>query len=378
MNLELSQDQKLIKDMVKKFAAHELDPIASDVDKNQQFPLISIKKLAELGLLGMTVPEEYGGTALDTVSFAVAVEELSQACASTGLIVATHNSLGIYPIYLYSSEEQKRKYLMPLTKGEKLIAFALTEPYIGNDLENMRTKAFADNNFYVINGRKSFVISGIVADIYIIFVKIGDSVTAFVVERNSEGLKAINCESLIGMRGSGTCDLIFNNLRVPKENLLGKRGEGSTIVSEALNLACIGLGAVSVGIAQAALDAAIQYSRERQQFGRPICKFPMVQEMLTDMATKISSSRLLIYDAAFRRDSGKPFHKEAKMAKLCASDAAVFAATKAVQIYGGYGYTKDLPVERYLRDAKVAEIYGELPEVHKVQIASSLLEDERV
>ncbi|HID93503.1 MAG TPA: acyl-CoA dehydrogenase, partial [bacterium (Candidatus Stahlbacteria)] len=321
MDLELSQDQKLIKDMVRKFAAQELEPIASEIDKKQQFPLENIKKIAELGLLGMTVPEEYGGTALDTVSFAVAIEALSQVCASTGLIVAVHNSLGIYPIYLYGSEEQKRKYLIPLTKGEKLIAFGLTEPYVGNDLENMETKAFVDGNFYVVNGRKSFVTNGIVAAVYTIFAKVENSVSAFIVERNSEGLEVIKCENLIGMRGSGACNLIFENLKIPKENLLGKIGDGSTIVREALNLACIGLAAVSVGIAQAALDVAIQYSKERQQFGRPICKFPMVQEMLTDMATKILSSRLLTYDAALKRDSGKSFDKEAMMAKLCASDA---------------------------------------------------------
>jgi len=374
MDLELSQDQKLIKDMVRKFAVNELEPIASEVDKNQQFPRENIKKLAELGLLGMTVPEEYGGTVLDTVSFAVAIEELSQACASTGLIVAVHNSLGTYPIYLYGSEERKRKYLAPLTKGEKLIAFGLTEPYVGNDLKNMKTKAFVDDNSYIVNGRKSFVVNGTVAAIYIIFAKVENGVSAFIVERNSEGLEVIKCEDLIGMRASGTCELIFENLKVPKENILGKMGEGSAIVREALNLACIGLAAVSVGIAQAALNASIQYSKERQQFGRPICKFPMIQEMLTDMATKISSSRLLIYDAAFKRDSGKSFDKEARMAKLCASDAAVFATTKAVQIHGGYGYTKDFPVERYLRDAKVTEIYGEPSEAQKVQIALSLLE----
>lgn len=374
MNLELSQDQKLIKDMVRKFAVNELEPIASELDRNQQFPLENIKKLAELGLLSMTVPEEYGGAALDTVSFAVAVEELSQACASTGLIVAVHNALGIYPIYMYGSEEQKKKYLAPLTKGERLIAFGFTEPHVGNDLENMQTKAVVGDNSYVVNGRKSFVVNGAVAEIYIIFAKLETGISAFIVERNSEELKIIKYEDLIGMRASGVSDLIFKNLKVPKENLLGKMDQGSTIMRETLNLACIGLASVSVGIAKAALNASIQYSKERQQFGRPICKFPMIQEMLTDMATKISSSRLLIYDAALKRDSTKSFDKEARMAKLCASEAAVFAATKAVQIHGGYGYTKDFPVERYLRDAKVTEIYGEPSEAQKVQIALNLLE----
>jgi butyryl-CoA dehydrogenase len=374
MNLELSQDQKLIKDMVRKFAVNELEPIAPELDRNHQFPLKNIKKLAELGLLGMTVPEEYGGTALDTLSFAVAVEELSQACASTGLIVAVHNALGIYPIYLYGSEEQKKKYLAPLTKGERLIGFGFTEPHLGNDLENMQTKAFVGDNSYIVNGRKSFVINGAVTEIYIIFAKLEIGVSAFIVERDSERLEVIKCEDPIGMRASGVSDLIFENLEVPKENLLGKVDQGSTIMKEALNLACIGLASVSVGIAQAAISASIQYSKERQQFGRPICKFPMIQEMLTDMATKISSSRLLIYAAALKRDSGKSFDKEARMAKLYASEAAVSAATKAVQIHGGYGYTKDFPVERYLRDAKVTEIYGEPSEAQKVQIALNLLE----
>jgi len=374
MDLELSQDQKLIKDMVSKFAVNELEPIASELDKNQQFPRENITKLAELGLLGMTVPEEYGGTALDTVSFAIAVEELSQVCASIGLIVAVHNSLGIYPLYLYGSEEQRRKCLIPLTKGEKLVAFGLAEPYLDNDLENMQTKASCNDNFYILNGRKSFVVNSTVAELYIIFAQLEKGSSAFIVEGNSEGLEVVKCDDPMGLRASGICDLIFENLKVPKENLLGKMGQGSTILGEALNLACIGLAAVSVGIAQAALNASIQYSKERQQFGRPICKFPMIQEVLTDMATKIASSRLLIYAAALKRDSGKSFDKEARMAKFNVSEAAVFAATKAIQIHGGYGYTTDFPVERYLRDAKVIEIYGESPESQKVQIALNLLE----
>jgi len=285
-----------------------------------------------------------------------------------------HNSLGTYPLYLYGPEKQKRKYLVSLTKGEKLIAFGFAEPYVDNDLENMQTKAYSNDNFYILNGRKSFVINGAVAGIYIIFARLEKGSSAFIAERNSEGLEVVKCEDPMGMRASGVCDLMFNNLKVPRENLLGKMDQGSTILRGALNLACIGLASVSVGIAQAALNASIQYSKERQQFGRPICKFTMVQEMLTDMATKISSSRLLIYDAALKRDSAKSFDKEARMANLFASEAAVFAATKAVQIHGGYGYTKDFPVERYLRDAKVTEIYGEPSEAQKVQIALNLLE----
>ena len=378
MKLELNDQQKMIQKMVKEFAEKEIAPIAAELDKKEEYPTKILGKMAKLGLLGTIIPTEYGGAGLDTISYATVVEEISRKCASTGVITSVHNSLVAWPIMKYGTEEQKKKYLPILAKGEKIGAFAGTEPNAGSDLGAMQTSAVLKGNNYIINGDKTFITSGPEAGIIILFAVTDKSagpkgISAFIVESNMKGFKVGSIYEKLGINASKTSELIFEDMEVPKENLLGKVGEGFKIALNTLDGGRIGIAAQAVGIAQAALDESIEYSKQRQQFGRPLAKFQAIQWMIADMATRIEAARYLVYNAAYAKDKGGRFSKEAAMAKLFASETAMEAVIKAVQIHGGYGYTKEYTVERLFRDAKITEIYEGTSEVQRMVIAGSLL-----
>ena len=378
MKLELNDQQKMIQKMVQEFAEKEVGPIAAELDETGEFPTKTLEKMAKLGLLGIFIPNEYGGAGLDTISYATVIEEISRKCASTGVIASVHNSLVSYPIMKYGTEEQKKKYLPILAKGEKIGAFAGTEPNAGSDLGAMQTTAKLKGNKYIINGDKTFITSGPKAGIIIVFAVTDKSVgtkgiSTFIVENTMKGFKVGSIFDKMGINANLVSELIFEEMEVPKENLLGKEGDGFKIALSTLDGGRIGIAAQAVGIAQAALDESIEYSKQRQQFGRPIAKFQAIQWMIAEMATNIEAARYLLYNAAYTKDKGGRFSKEAAMAKLFASETAMNAAIKAVQIHGGYGYTKEYTVERLFRDAKITEIYEGTSEVQKMVIAGSLL-----
>ena len=378
MKLELNDNQKMIKNMVREFAEKEIAPVAAELDQKEEYPTKILEKMAKLGLLGIIVPSEYGGAGLDTISYTTVIEEISRKCASTGVITSVHNSLVCWPIMHYGGEEQKKKYLPILAKGEKIGAFAGTEPNAGSDLGAMQTNAVLKGNKYIINGDKTFITSGSEAGIIIVFAVTDKSagpkgISAFIVENTFKGYKVGSIYEKLGINASGTAELIFENMEVPKENLLGNEGEGFKIALSTLDGGRIGIGAQAVGIAQAALDESIEYSKQRQQFGRPIAKFQAIQWMIADMATHIEAARYLVYNAAYTKDKGERFSKEAAMAKLFASETAMDAVIKAVQIHGGYGYTKEYTVERLFRDAKITEIYEGTSEVQRLVISGALL-----
>jgi len=378
MKLELNDQQKMIQKMVREFAEKEIAPIAAELDEKGEYPTKILEKMAKLGLLGIIIPNEYGGAGLDTISYATVIEEISRKCASTGVITSVHNSLVAWPIMKYGTDEQKKKYLPILSKGEEIGAFAGTEPNAGSDLGAMTTTAELKGDKYIINGDKTFITSGPEAGIIIVFALTNKSagskgISTFIVESNMKGYKVGSIFEKLGINASKTSELIFENMEVPKNNLLGKEGEGFKIALSTLDVGRIGIASQAVGIAQAALDESIEYSKQRQQFGRPIAKFQAIQWMIADMATRIEASRYLVYSAAYKKDNGERFSKEAAMAKLFASDTAMDVAIKAVQIHGGYGYTKEYTVERLFRDAKITEIYEGTSEVQKMVIAGSLL-----
>jgi butyryl-CoA dehydrogenase len=378
MQLELNDQQKMIQKMVREFAEKEIAPIAADLDKTGEYPTKTLEKMAKLGLLGIVIPTEYGGAGLDTISYATVIEEISKKCASTGVITSVHNSLVAYPIMKYGTEAQKKKYLPILAKGEKIGAFAGTEPNAGSDLGSMQTKAVLKGNKYVINGDKCFITSGDKAGIFIVFAVTdkeagSKGISAFIVESDTPGFKVGSLFDKMGINANHVTELIFENMQVPKENLLGKEGDGFKIALSTLDGGRIGIAAQAVGIAQAALEECVSYAPQRQQFGRPIAKFQAIQWMIADMATKITAARYLVYNAAYAKDKGGRFSKEAAMAKLFASETAMDVVIKAVQIHGGYGYTKEYLVERLFRDAKITEIYEGTSEVQRMVIAGSLL-----
>jgi butyryl-CoA dehydrogenase len=378
MKLELNDQQKMIQKMVREFAEKEVGPIAAELDKKEEYPTKTLEKMAKLGLLGAIIPTEYGGAGLDTVSYTTIVEEISRKCASTGVITSVHNSLVSWPILKYGTEEQKKKYLPILAKGEKIGAFAGTEPNAGSDLGAMQTTAVLKGDKYIINGDKTFITSGPEAGVIIVFAITDKSagskgISAFIVENSFKGYKVGSLFEKLGINASKTSELIFENMEVPKGNLLGKEGEGFKIALSTLDVGRIGIAAQAVGIAQAALDESVEYSKQRQQFGKPIAQFQGIQWIIADMATRIEASRYLVYNAAYKKDLGGRISKEAAMAKLFASETAVEAAIKAVQVHGGYGYTKEYTVERLFRDAKITEIYEGTSEVQRLVIAGSLL-----
>jgi butyryl-CoA dehydrogenase len=378
MDFKLSDQQKMIQTVFRKFAEKEVDPIAADIDESCEFPAENVKKMAEADMMGIPFPQEYGGAGADTLSYIIGVEELSYRCATHGVILSAHVSLGAHPIYKYGNEEQKEKYLKPLAKGDKLGAFGLTEPNAGTDAASQDTTAELDGDEYILNGNKIFITNAGVADIFIIMAMTDKSkgtrgISAFIVEKDTSGFTVGKKEDKMGINASDTRELIFQDCRIPKENLLGKEGMGFKIAMATLDGGRIGIAAQALGIAQRALDETVKYVKEREQFGRPIGKFQGLQWYIAEMATKVESARNLVYKAALTKDSGESFSTEAAMAKLKASETAMEVTNKAVQIFGGYGYMKEYPMERLMRDAKITEIYEGTSEVQKMVIAGSLL-----
>ncbi|MGM0437301.1 MAG: acyl-CoA dehydrogenase [Bacillota bacterium] len=378
MDFNLSEEHKMSKKVYKEFAEKEVEAIAAEIDESCEFPAENVKKMQKADMMGIPFPQEYGGAGSDTLNYVLAVEELSRACATHGVILSAHTSLGAHPIYKYGTEEQKEKYLKPLANGEKIGAFGLTEPDAGTDASAQKTTAKLDGDEYVINGNKIFITNAGVADIFIIMAMTDKSkgtrgISAFIVEADTPGFTLGKKEDKMGINASDTRELIFQDCRIPKENLLGKEGMGFKIAMATLDGGRIGIAAQALGIAQRALDETVQYVQEREQFGRPIGKFQGLQWEIAEMATKVEAARNLVYKAAKTKDGGGSFSKEAAMAKYYASEIASEVANKAVQLHGGYGYMKDYPVERLMRDAKITEIYEGTTEVQKMVIAGSLL-----
>ena len=378
MNFELSEEQELIQKMVKEFAASDVAPIAAEIDREHRFPEELLPKMAELGLMGVPFAEEFGGAGADYVSYTIVLEELARACASTSVIVSSHTSLGTWPIFEYGTPEQKEKYLHGLTSGEKLSAFALTEPGAGTDAAAGKTTAVLDRDEYVLNGSKIFITNGGYADVYIVTAMTDPDrgtrgISAFIVEKDIPGFTVGEREHKMGIKASSTTPLYFSDCRIPKDSLLGKEGKGFKIAMQTLDGGRIGIAAQALGIAQGALDASIAYAKERVQFGKPIATLQAIQWMIADMATEIDAARFLVYRAAWNKDNSLPYGKEAAMAKLFASETASRVAGKAIQIHGGYGFTESYPVERAYRDAKITEIYEGTSEVQRMVVAGSLL-----
>lgn len=377
MNFRLSEEHEMIRKMVRDFARNEVAPSAAERDENEEFDRGIFKKMAELGLTGIPWPEEYGGIGSDYLAYCIAVEELSRVCASTGVTLSAHTSLAGWPIYKFGSEEQKQKYLKPMALGEKIGAYGLTEPGSGSDAGGMKTTARLEGDHYVLNGSKIFITNGGVADIYIVFALTEPAnrhkgTTAFIIEADFPGFSVGKKEKKLGIRSSPTTEIIFEDCLVPKENVLGQEGEGFKIAMMTLDGGRNGIAAQAVGIAQGALDAAVEYAKGRHQFGKPIAAQQGVGFKLADMATQIEASRLLTYQAAWLESEGLPYGKESAMSKLMAGDTAMKVTTDAVQIFGGYGYTKDYPVERFMRDAKITQIYEGTQEIQRLVISRML------
>ncbi len=378
MNFNLTDEQIMIRDMARNFAEKEIAPKAAEIDKNHRFPEELVKKMAELNLLGVMVDPEYGGAGMDTVCYALAIEEVSAACASTGVIMSVNNSLVCDPIERNATPEQKVKFLTPLASGKKLGCFGLTEPNAGTDVAGQKTGAVLDGDSWVINGTKNFITNGREADIAVVFAMTDKSaghrgMSAFIVEKGTPGFSVGKVEDKLGICGSSTTELVFEDCRIPKENLLGKAGDGFKIAMVTLDGGRIGIAAQALGIARAALEAAKKHARERVQFGKPIADLQAIQWMIADMALRLDSARLLTHRAAFEKDQHGRFSRASAMAKLAAAEAAMWITTKAIQIHGGYGYTKEYPVERHFRDAKITEIYEGTNEVQRLVIAAAEL-----
>jgi butyryl-CoA dehydrogenase len=369
--------------LFKEFAEKEAKPLAQEVDELERFPRETVEKMAKNGFLGIPVPKQYGGQGCDILTYAMCVEELSKVCGTTGVIVSAHTSLCCDPILTYGTEEQKQKYLVPLAKGEKLGAFGLTEPGAGTDAQGQQTKAVLDGDEWVLNGSKIFITNGKEADIYVIFAITGittdakgrskKNISAFIVEKGTPGFSFGTKEKKMGIRGSSTYELIFTDCRIPKENLLGKEGKGFGIAMHTLDGGRIGIAAQALGIAEGALESTIAYVQERKQFGRPIAAFQNTQFQIADMATKVEAAKLMVYKAALAKMTQKVYSVEAAMAKLYAAEVAMEVTTKAVQLHGGYGYTREYDVERMMRDAKITEIYEGTSEVQRMVISANII-----
>lgn len=378
MNFVLTQEQEDIRKMVREFAEKSVAPTAAERDEKEYFPREIFDQMGELGILGLPYPEEYGGAGSDFLSYAIAVEEISRVCASTGIGTSVHISLASWPIFKYGTEEQKQKYLRPLAEGTKLGAFGLTEPNAGTDASAATTVAVRDGDSYILNGSKVFNTNGGEAEIEVIFASTDKAaglkgLSAFIVEKGTPGLSFGKKEVKMGIRSSVQREVIMENCRVPAENLLGKEGAGFKIAMTALDGGRIGVAAQSVGIAQGALEEAIKYSKARVQFGKPIASNQAIAFKLADMATKVEAARLLTYKAAYHKSHNLPYSKEAAMAKMVASDAAMSVTTDAVQVFGGYGYSREYPVERMMRDAKITQIYEGTNEVQRMVISGAIL-----
>jgi butyryl-CoA dehydrogenase len=377
MNFTLTKEQELVRKMVREFTENEVKPIAAEIDETERFPRETVEKMAKYGMMGIPFSKEYGGAGGDTLSYILAVEELSKACGTTGVILSAHTSLCASVIDKYGTEDHKKKYLVPLAKGEKLGAFGLTEPNAGTDAAGQQTTAVLDGDNYIINGQKIFITNGGVADIFIVFAMTDRSkgtkgISAFIVEKGFKGFSIGKLEDKMGIRASSTSELIFEDCIVPKENLLGKEGKGFGVAMGTLDGGRIGIAAQALGIAEGAFNEAVAYMKERKQFGRSLDKFQGLSWAVAEMDTKIEAARHLVYKAACKKDDGLPYTVDAARAKLFAADVAMEVTTKAVQLFGGYGYTKDYPVERMMRDAKITEIYEGTSQVQKMVISGNV------
>ncbi len=375
MEFGYSKEQVLLRDLYKKFAETEVKPLAEELDEEERFPVETIPKLARYGFMGIPFPKKYGGAGGSYLTYAMAVEELGKVCATTAVVVSAHTSLCAGPIYYFGTEEQKEKYLVPLAKGEKIGAFGLTEPSAGTDSSMQQTTAKLDGDEYVLNGTKVFITNAGYADIYVVIAMTDKSkgnkgISAFIVEKDTPGFSIGKKERKMGIRGSATCELIFENCRIPKENLLGKEGQGFKIAMQTLDGGRIGIASQAIGIAEGAIDECVKYVMERKQFGKKIGQMQNTQFELADMATKAEAAKLLVYEAACEKDAGRPYSHLSAMAKYYAGSTASDITRRCVQLFGGYGYTRDYPVERMMRDAKITEIYEGTSEVQKIVIAN--------
>ncbi|MEG0257266.1 MAG: acyl-CoA dehydrogenase [Christensenella sp.] len=378
MDFTLSKEHKMLQTLFREFAEQEVKPLAEEVDEEERFPIETVEKMKKYGFLGIPFPKEYGGQGCDTLAYVMCVEELSKVCGTTGVIVSAHTSLGSNPIKQFGTEEQKQKYLVPLAKGEKIGAFGLTEAGAGTDASGQQTKAVLEGDNYILNGSKIFITNAGYADIYIIFAMTDKSkgnhgISAFIVEKDFAGFSVGKKERKMGIRGSATAELIMENCIVPKENLLGKEGKGFNIAMATLDGGRIGIAAQALGIAEGAFNETVAYVKERKQFGKALSKFQNTQFVLADLKTRIDAAQLLVYRAAIAKDTQERFSVESAMAKLFAAETAMEVTTKCVQLMGGYGYTREYPVERMMRDAKITEIYEGTSEVQRMVISSAAL-----
>ncbi len=378
MEFKLTEEQVMMKKVFRELADKEIAPRAEHIDQTGEFPRENLRSLAREGHMGIPIPEEWGGAGADFLTYMFCLEEISRACATTGVILAVHTSLGIYSILYHGTEEQKKRFVMPLAQGEMLGAFALSEPGAGSDAAALKTRARKEGDHYILNGNKVWITSAGEADIYVVFATMDPEkrtrgITAFLVEKDTPGLLIGAKEKKMGLNGSATCELVFEDCRVPAENLLGEEGGGFKIAMSLLDGGRIGIAAQGLGIAQAAFDAAVQYAKTREQFGRPIADFQAIQFKLADLATELEAARLLVYQAAFRKGHDLSCTREASMAKVFATDLAMKAGIEAVQVYGGYGYSREYPVERYMRDAKVTQIYEGTNQIQRIVIARECL-----
>jgi butyryl-CoA dehydrogenase len=377
MKFELTKEQEMIRKMVREFAETEIRPIAAEYDEIQEFPWDTVKRMGELNLLGLIFPREYGGADVGYIGYAIAVEEISRVCGSHGITVAAHNSLCSNHIYIVGNEDQKQKYLVPLAKGEKIGAWGLTEPGAGSDAATIDTTAVLDGDEWVLNGSKIFITHGSVGDIAVVVATTDKAkghrgISSFIVERGTPGFSPGTKENKLGLRASDTAEMVFENCRIPKENLLGKENRAFYDTMQVLDGGRISIGAMALGLAQGALDESIKYAKEREQFGRAIAKFQAIQWMIANMASEVEAARMLVYYAGWLKDQGKKVTKVSAMAKMYASEVGMRAATKAIQIHGGYGYTKDYPVERIFRDVKLTEIGEGTSEIQRIVIAKQM------
>ena len=380
LSFDLTEDQQAVREMVRDFAESEIRPIAAKLDETHDFPTDTVKKMGELGLLGMFVPETYGGAGMDFLSYVIAVEELSRVCATHGVICSVNNSLVCYPILTYGNEAQKQKYLVPLAKGEWLGCYCLTEPNAGSNAANQQTMAIPDGDHFVLNGTKLFITTAGPADVLVVYTRTDRAlgprgITAFIVDADTPGVKKGKKEMKLGIHASDTREVSFENARVPKENMLGEFNKGYSVALATLGGGRIGIAAQALGIAQASVEASVKYANEREQFDHKIGEFDAIRHMLADSTIELETARLLVYQAAWLRDQGRPHVKEASLAKWHASEAASKCANWAIQVHGGYGYLAEFHVERYWRDARITELYEGTTEVQKMVVAAQVLKE---
>ncbi len=378
VDFQPSDEHRMIRDMVREFAQTRVAPLAERIDREHWFPVEMLAELGDLGLMGMNFPESAGGAGTDMVSYCIAIEELSRACASTGVLVSVNNSLAGWPLYTYGNEDQHQRYLTDMLKGRRTGAYGLTEPHAGSDVVSMATRAVPDGSDYLLNGQKLYITNAGFAETYIVFAQTDPAArhkgqTAFIVEKGFDGFTIGKSEDKLGIRGAPCCPLFFEDCRVPAENILGEVGGGFKIAMKTLDGGRLGIASQALGIARGAYEASLAYAGEREQFGKPIGANQAIQWKLADMATRIDAARLLIYRAAQLKDAGAPYSPQASMAKVYASEAAMWASSEAIQIHGGNGYTRDYPVERHYRDAKITEIYEGTSEIQRLVISNHLL-----